>query len=134
MTCQRSCKITGYDAISMQPNSGSQGEYAGLLDDPRLPQKPRRGASQRLPHPGLGARHQPGFGNHVRAEGFVVATDAKGNIDVDDFRAKAAANAENLAAAMITYPPPMACSRRRFAKSARSRTRMAARFTSTAPT
>ena len=48
---EKLCQITGYDAISMQPNSGAQGEYAGLLDDPRLPQEPRRGASQCLPHP-----------------------------------------------------------------------------------
>ena len=66
---EKLCQITGYDAISMQPNSGAQGEYAGLLDHPRLPQEPRRGPSRRLPHPSLRARDQSGVGDDVRHEG-----------------------------------------------------------------
>jgi glycine dehydrogenase len=66
---QKLCQITGYDAFSLQPNSGAQGEYAGLLtirnyhiangDDP----------SRRLPDPDLRARHQPGLGPDGRHEG-----------------------------------------------------------------
>ena len=56
--CGKLCAITGYDAFSMQPNSGAQGEYAGLPDDPGVSCQPRRGASRRLPDPDLGARHQ----------------------------------------------------------------------------
>ena len=60
-------QATGYAAVSLQPNAGSQGEYAGLLDHPGLPREPRRGAPQRLPHPDLRARHQPGLARRWRA-------------------------------------------------------------------
>ena len=60
--CGKLCAITGYDAFSMQPNSGAQGEYAGLLTIRAYHAQPRRGASRRLPDPDLGARHQPGVG------------------------------------------------------------------------
>ena len=53
-------EITGFAAVSLQPNAGSQGEYAGLLVDPRLPRVARRRAPQRLPDPAVGARHQSG--------------------------------------------------------------------------
>jgi hypothetical protein len=55
------CDITGFDAVSLQPNAGSQGEYAGLL---AIRAYHRRAAtpSQHLPDPVLGARHQPGLG------------------------------------------------------------------------
>ena len=56
------CQITGYDAISQQPNSGAQGEYAGLSDHPQLSLRPRRRAAQCLPDPDLGPWHQPGLG------------------------------------------------------------------------
>ena len=52
-------EITGFEATSLQPNAGSQGEYAGLLDDPRLPRGSGRDRAQRLPHPHLRPRHQP---------------------------------------------------------------------------
>ena len=53
-------EITGFAAVSLQPNAGSQGEYAGLLAIRAYHESARRGAAQRLPDPGLGARHQPG--------------------------------------------------------------------------
>ncbi len=51
-------EITGYDAVSLQPNAGSQGEFAGLLAIRELPPRPRRPAARRLPDPGERARHQ----------------------------------------------------------------------------
>ena len=52
-------ECTGYDAISMQPNAGSQGEYAGPAGNPPLPPEPRRSPAQCLPDPLLRPRHQP---------------------------------------------------------------------------
>jgi glycine dehydrogenase len=66
------CAVTGYDAVSLQPNAGAQGEYAGLLDDPRLSRVARRRPPQHLPDPDLGARHQPGLGQMVGMKVVVV--------------------------------------------------------------
>ena len=54
------CEITGYDAFSMQPNSGAQGEYAGLLTIAAYHRVAGRRPPQHLPDPGVGAWHQPG--------------------------------------------------------------------------
>ena len=62
-------EITGFDAISLQPNAGSQGEYAGLLAIRGYHEARGEGAPRHLPHPGLGARHQSGFGGDGRLEG-----------------------------------------------------------------
>ena len=98
------CQITGYDAISMQPNSGAQGEYAGLLTIRAYHRA--RGADRRdiclIPASAHGTN--PASATMCGMKVVVVATDAHGNIDLADFRAKAEANAANLAAAMITYP------------------------------
>jgi glycine cleavage system P protein (glycine dehydrogenase) len=98
------CEITGYDAFSMQPNSGAQGEYAGLLTI-RAYHK-ARGDDHRdvclIPDSAHGTN--PASATMAGFKVVVVGTDAHGNIDIDDFRAKAEANAANLAAAMITYP------------------------------
>jgi glycine dehydrogenase len=98
------CAITGYDAISMQPNSGAQGEYAGLLTLRAYHQS--RGEDHRnvclIPSSAHGTN--PASARMCGMKVVVVATDAHGNIDVADFRAKAEANSANLAAAMITYP------------------------------
>ena len=67
--CAKLCAITGYDAISMQPNSGAQGEYAGLLTIRAYHASRGEGASRRLPDPDLGARHQPGQRADGRDEG-----------------------------------------------------------------
>jgi len=98
------CQITGYDAFSLQPNSGAQGEYAGLL-------------AIRAYHRGRGDKHRdiclipasahgtnPASASMCGMKVVVVATDARGNIDLEDFTAKARAHATALAAAMITYP------------------------------
>ena len=66
------CEITGYDAISLQPNSGAQGEYAGLLAIRAYHRSRGETPPQRLPDPGVGARHQSGVrrdGRHGRRGG-----------------------------------------------------------------
>jgi glycine dehydrogenase len=101
---QKLCAITGYDAFSMQPNSGAQGEYAGLLTIRAY--HASRGEDQRriclIPASAHGTN--PASASMCGMQVVVVATDAKGNIDVEDFRAKAQAHRDTLAAAMITYP------------------------------
>ena len=98
------CKITGFAAVSLQPNAGSQGEYAGLL-------------TIRAYHHARGDMHRDICLIPISAHGtnpasavmagmrvVVVASDDKGNIDVADLRAKAEQHAANLAALMVTYP------------------------------
>jgi glycine dehydrogenase len=96
--------ITGYDAISLQPNSGAQGEYAGLLAI--------RGyhAARGEPHrrvcliPSSAHGTNPASASMAGMEVVVVACDSRGDVDVGDLHAKAAQHAANLAAIMITYP------------------------------
>ncbi|MFH4329314.1 glycine dehydrogenase (aminomethyl-transferring), partial [Acinetobacter baumannii] len=98
------CSATGYDAVSLQPNAGSQGEYAGLLAI-RAYHK-RRGDSQRdiclIPSSAHGTN--PATASMVGMRVVVVACDARGNVDVEDLRNKASEHKERLAALMITYP------------------------------
>ncbi len=101
---QKLCEITGYDAISMQPNSGAQGEYAGLLAI-RLYHL-SRGDTQRnvclIPSSAHGTN--PASAQMCGMSVVVVGADSRGNIDVEDFRKKAELHSEKLAACMITYP------------------------------
>ncbi|MDO9640220.1 MAG: aminomethyl-transferring glycine dehydrogenase [Pseudotabrizicola sp.] len=98
------CEITGYDAMSMQPNSGAQGEYAGLLTIQAYHKS--RGDAQRkvclIPTSAHGTN--PASAQMVGMQVVVVKTAPNGDIDVEDFRAKAAAAGDRLAACMITYP------------------------------
>ena len=98
------CDITGYDAVSLQPNSGAQGEYAGLLAIRGY--HAARGESHRkvclIPSSAHGTN--PASASMVGMDVVVVACDKGGNVDVNDLRAKAEAHAKDLAAVMITYP------------------------------
>ncbi|WP_333795283.1 aminomethyl-transferring glycine dehydrogenase [Hyphomicrobium sp.] len=98
------CEIAGYDAVSMQPNSGAQGEYAGLLAIRAYHLS--RGDTQRdvclIPDSAHGTN--PASAQMCGMDVVVVGTDADGNIDLADFRAKAEAHKDRLAACMITYP------------------------------
>jgi glycine dehydrogenase len=98
------CDITGYDAISLQPNSGAQGEYAGLLAIRAY--HAARGQSHRkvclIPSSAHGTN--PASAAMVGMDVVVVACDVGGNVDVGDLRAKAEKHANYLAAIMITYP------------------------------
>jgi len=95
---------TGYDAVSLQPNAGSQGEYAGLLAI-RLWHESRGDADRNIcliPSSAHGTN--PASAALAGMNIVVVACDDNGNVDVDDLRAKAEAHSETLSALMITYP------------------------------
>ncbi|EEB85718.1 aminomethyl-transferring glycine dehydrogenase [Roseobacter sp. GAI101] len=98
------CDITGYDAISMQPNSGAQGEYAGLLAIAAYHRA--NGDEHRniclIPMSAHGTN--PASANMVGWKVVVIKTAANGDIDLEDFREKAEKHSENLAGCMITYP------------------------------
>jgi glycine dehydrogenase len=97
-------EMTGYDAVSLQPNAGSQGELAGLLAIRAYHRS--RGDEQRdvclIPSSAHGTNAASAVMAGMRV--VVVACDDHGNVDVDDFRAKAAEHGERLAALMVTYP------------------------------
>ena len=101
---QMLCDATGYAAVSLQPNAGSQGEYAGLL----IIQKyhATRGQAHRniclIPSSAHGTN--PASASMANMQVVVVACDEKGNVDVDDLKEKAEQYSANLAALMITYP------------------------------
>ena len=129
------CAATGYDAVSLQPNAGSQGEYAGLLAIRAYHLS--RGDDQRdiclIPQSAHGTN--PATASMAGMRVVVTACDARGNVDIADLKAKAEEHKDRLAAIMITYPSTHGvCSRKASARSARSSTTTAARFTSTAPT
>ncbi|MFB6452564.1 aminomethyl-transferring glycine dehydrogenase [Bradyrhizobium tunisiense] len=98
------CDITGYDAISLQPNSGAQGEYAGLLAIRGY--HASRGESHRkiclIPSSAHGTN--PASAAMVGMDVVVVACETNGDVDVNDLRAKAEKHSNDLAAVMITYP------------------------------
>jgi glycine dehydrogenase len=98
------CDITGYDAISMQPNSGAQGEYAGLLTIAAYHRAQREGHRNICLIPMSAHGTNPASAQMVGWKVVVIKSAANGDIDLEDFRAKAEQHAENLAGCMITYP------------------------------
>lgn len=96
--------ITGYDAMSMQPNSGAQGEYAGLLAIVRYHQSIGQGHRKICLIPSSAHGTNPASATMMGLEVVVVKTDDDGNIDLVDLREKASAHADNLSSLMITYP------------------------------
>jgi glycine dehydrogenase len=98
------CAITGYDAISMQPNSGAQGEYAGLLTIRAYHASRGEGNRDVCLIPTSAHGTNPASAQMAGMKVVVVASADNGDIDVADFRAKAEAAGERLAACMITYP------------------------------
>ena len=101
---QMLAEITGYDAVSFQPNSGAQGEFAGLMAIRDYHRS--RGEGERdvclIPESAHGTN--PASAQMVGMRVVVVACDANGNVDIGDLRAKAEKHSEKLAAIMITYP------------------------------
>ena len=97
-------EITGFDAVSMQPNSGAQGEYAGLLAIKKYLHS--EGESDRniclIPSSAHGTN--PASAHMIGMKVVIVACDDNGNIDVADLKGKAEKHANDLAALMITYP------------------------------
>ena len=98
------CAATGYDSVSLQPNAGSQGEYAGLLAIRAYHQS--RGEEHRdiclIPSSAHGTN--PATAHMAGMRVVVTACDARGNVDIEDLRAKAIEHSDKLAALMITYP------------------------------
>ncbi|MGQ0565547.1 MAG: aminomethyl-transferring glycine dehydrogenase [Gemmobacter sp.] len=98
------CEITGYDAMSMQPNSGAQGEYAGLLTIQAYHRARGEGHRDVCLIPMSAHGTNPASAQMAGMKVVVVKTAPNGDVDVEDFAAKAAAAGGNLAACMITYP------------------------------
>ncbi|GAB4382286.1 aminomethyl-transferring glycine dehydrogenase [Albidovulum sp.] len=98
------CEITGYDAMSLQPNSGAQGEYAGLLTIRAWHRARGEGHRDICLIPVSAHGTNPASATMAGMKVVVVKSAPNGDIDVADFRAKAEAAGNNLAACMITYP------------------------------
>jgi len=98
------CAITGFDAISMQPNSGAQGEYAGLLAIRAYHRHRGHGHRNVCMIPSSAHGTNPASAHMAGMNVVVVDCDAEGNVDCSDVRLKAEAHANDLAAIMITYP------------------------------
>ena len=98
------CTITGFDAISMQPNSGAQGEYAGLVAIRKYHES--RGEGQRdiclIPSSAHGTN--PASAQMVSMRVVIVECDKAGNVDLEDLKCKAAEAGDKLSCLMITYP------------------------------
>ena len=98
------CEATGYAAVSLQPNAGSQGEYAGLLIIRAWHAARGEGHRKVCLIPSSAHGTNPASAQMAGMQVVVVACDADGNVDLADLAAKAAAHAADLAAIMITYP------------------------------
>lgn len=98
------CAITGYDAISMQPNSGAQGEYAGLLTIAGFHRENGQGHRNICLIPVNAHGTNPASAQMVGWKVVPIKCDVNGSIDLVDFRAKAEQYSEHLAGTMITYP------------------------------
>jgi glycine dehydrogenase len=97
-------ELTGFDAVSLQPNAGSQGEYAGLLTIRAYHRSRSESARNICLIPTSAHGTNPASAVMAGMKVVAVACDDNGNIDVDDLRAKAAKHATTLAALMVTYP------------------------------
>ena len=96
--------ITGFDAICMQPNSGAQGEYAGLLAIRKYHESRNEGHRDICLIPASAHGTNPASAQMLNMRVVVVECDAAGNVDMDDLKAKAAEAGDKLSCLMITYP------------------------------
>lgn len=101
---QMLCAVTGYDAVSLQPNAGSQGEYAGLLAIKGWHES--RGQAHRniCLIPGSAHGTNPASAQMCGMQVVVVNCDDRGNVDIEDLRSKTQQHSSRLAAIMVTYP------------------------------
>ncbi len=97
-------QITGYDALCMQPNSGAQGEYAGLLAIRRYHESLNQTARDICLIPSSAHGTNPASAQMAGLQVVVVACDRQGNIDVADLRDKAEQAGDRLSCVMVTYP------------------------------
>jgi glycine dehydrogenase len=98
------CQVTGFAAVSLQPNAGSQGEYAGLLAIRAWHRARGEGHRNVCLIPSSAHGTNPASAVMAGMRVVVTACDRDGNVDLDDLRAKAEQHADNLAALMVTYP------------------------------
>jgi glycine dehydrogenase len=98
------CQATGYAGISLQPNAGSQGEYAGLLVIKAFHEAQGQGHRNICLIPASAHGTNPASAQMVGMQVVVTACDAQGNVDMADLQAKCEQHSANLAAVMITYP------------------------------
>ena len=98
------CQATGYAGISLQPNAGSQGEYAGLLTIRAYHAAHGQGHRNICLIPSSAHGTNPASAQMAGLTVVVTACDASGNVDLDDLQAKCEQHSQNLAAVMITYP------------------------------
>ena len=98
------CQATGYAGISLQPNAGSQGEYAGLLTIRAYHAAHGQGHRNICLIPSSAHGTNPASAQMAGLTVVVTACDASGNVDLDDLKAKCEQHSQNLAAVMITYP------------------------------
>jgi len=97
-------EITGFAATSLQPNSGAQGEYSGLMVIKSYLEKKGEGYRNICFIPASAHGTNPASAIMAGMKVVVIKTDEKGNIDIDDLNQKVEENKDNLAALMITYP------------------------------
>ena len=98
------CAVTGFAAVSLQPNSGAQGEFAGLLVIRAYQQSRGEGHRNVVLIPQSAHGTNPASAAMVGLKVVVVACDSQGNIDIADLRSKAEAHRDQLSCLMVTYP------------------------------
>ncbi|WP_025112012.1 aminomethyl-transferring glycine dehydrogenase [Pseudomonas sp. H1h] len=98
------CAITGFDAICMQPNSGAQGEYAGLLAIRKYHESRHQGARDICLIPSSAHGTNPASAQMAGMRVVIVECDEAGNVDLDDLKTKAAEAGDKLSCLMATYP------------------------------
>ncbi|KHF17092.1 glycine dehydrogenase [Vibrio parahaemolyticus] len=101
---EKLCEITGYDAFSLQPNSGASGEYAGLIAIQRYHESRGEGHRNVCLIPSSAHGTNPATASMVSMKVVVVKCDDEGNIDIHDLAAKIEKHKDNLSSIMITYP------------------------------
>ncbi|MGU3344855.1 aminomethyl-transferring glycine dehydrogenase [Pseudomonas monsensis] len=98
------CAITGFEAICMQPNSGAQGEYAGLLAIRKYHESRQQGARDVCLIPASAHGTNPASAQMAGMRVVIVECDEAGNVDLEDLKAKAAEAGDKLSCLMATYP------------------------------
>jgi glycine dehydrogenase len=98
------CAVTGYAGVSLQPNAGSQGEYAGLLIIKKYHESRGEGHRNICLIPSSAHGTNPASANMVGMQVVVTACDENGNVDLADLKKKAEQHSANLACVMVTYP------------------------------
>ncbi len=101
---EKLCDITGFSAVSLQPNSGAQGEYAGLLVIKKYFEAKGEGHRDICLIPSSAHGTNPASASMAGMKVVVVNCDSKGNVEVQDLKAKAETHKAQLAALMVTYP------------------------------